>query len=179
MESSGLLLKIRPVFCLFVWFVFYIILHQFVSIMFNSCGRSMTALPFHSLVPFSSTSSSLLSPFHILTSNIHYMYAPQRTWCLGQNVCVRLVSLGNIAKVVRVFVTVLPAWTEDNVRRKMEGPSPATVRRDIQESSVRLDTLQNQKHHTCWYTNWICAVEVERLIWSHLHYEKHYEPSQV
>lgn len=62
-----------------------------------------------------------------------------RTFCQNQDACVHLDSRGNIAKMALVPVTAPPVCMEDNVWRKMEGPSPATVQWDIQESSVRLE----------------------------------------
>lgn len=67
-----------------------------------------------------------------------------RTKCQGPDVRVLVVSLENIAKTVRVLVTVPHVCMEDTVWRKMEGLSPAPVRRDIQESSVRF--------------RWMCAI---------------------
>lgn len=60
-----------------------------------------------------------------------------RIYWRSPDVCVRLASLGNIAKIVWVPATVPPACMEDNVWRTTGRPSPATAQRDIQESSVR------------------------------------------
>lgn len=60
-----------------------------------------------------------------------------RTRCQGPDARVQLVSLGNIAKLVRDLVTAPPVSMEDSVWTRTEGPLPATVPRDIQESLVR------------------------------------------
>lgn len=65
-----------------------------------------------------------------------------RTRYQGPDACVHLVSWGNIAKIVRVRVTVPLVCMEDSVWRRTGGPSPATVPQDFQDPSARLHWIR-------------------------------------